>query len=317
LRALWKFIKQSWIPALLAVAYALWDISTLQEPTAKRFFEKSAAGFFFLMWFVSQFLRAKKQVDDEEQAKMIAGMNDKLTTLLQKESLQIQVEQQVESQKTELQLAADFDQTQRQISKLPSQNLTQEQVQLIRKYAAAAEELANRNFERVRKERIPINKLTIYELLKLHRNIFPPGYEIAGKLRTVRVAISQAGSTTLTGFPGSLVTPDPPHMQKMLEDLLKDWNDAFDTVMKSSREEKLEALARFHQRFSIIHPFLDGNGRLIRILLAQQSKVLFGYDIDVGKLENNQEYFAALSAGDQGDIKPLKKIFDELIKRDL
>lgn len=62
-------------------------------------------------------------------------------------------------------------------------------------------------------------------------------------------------------------------------------------------------LATFHHRFSIIHPFDDGNGRTMR-LLVNYALLKRGYLPIIIKSESKKEYLGALGAADAGDLKP-------------
>lgn len=75
----------------------------------------------------------------------------------------------------------------------------------------------------------------------------------------------------------------------------------------------IDALAKVHIEFILIHPFREGNGRLSRLLAnimvlqAGQPMLDFSY-MD----ENKQEYFAAVQAG-LDDYEPMKAIFRQVL----
>jgi Fic family protein len=62
-------------------------------------------------------------------------------------------------------------------------------------------------------------------------------------------------------------------------------------------------LAAFHHRFSIIHPFDDGNGRTMR-LLVNYALLRRGYVPVVVRTETKKEYLGVLGAADAGDLNP-------------
>lgn len=309
-----KLFWQSWLPALIAIGYALWDWFTTSDVTLKRAFEKFVTAFFFAMWFVMQFLRAQKQVDDDKQATVILGISDALKTLLEIATLQSKKEKAEDSQKPEMQLLAEYQNSHLQVTQMSEKSSTQDPLQVALKYTAAAEELADRSIDKAVKLPVSIDNLSIEELQRVHRAIFPKGYKLGGQLRTVQVSISQEGSTTLGEFPGTLVTPDPSKMLEMLRKLLNVWNLNFTSLKTASRDEKIEAIAKFHHRFALIHPFLDGNGRLIRILLIHQVKALFGVEVEITALKQDAEYTAAFRAADQGNLRPLCNVIGRLIR---
>lgn len=62
-------------------------------------------------------------------------------------------------------------------------------------------------------------------------------------------------------------------------------------------------LATFHHRFSVIHPFDDGNGRTMR-LLVNYALLKKGYLPIIIKSESKKEYLGVLGAADAGDVQP-------------
>jgi len=62
--------------------------------------------------------------------------------------------------------------------------------------------------------------------------------------------------------------------------------------------------AKFHQRFEIIHPFADGNGRTGRLLFNWMLSTT-GYGVILFKNKNRRSYFSALDQADQGRPRKL------------
>ena len=61
---------------------------------------------------------------------------------------------------------------------------------------------------------------------------------------------------------GSEHTPPQPYLvPKLMEELVHDYNDKYDTA------DIIEAVSELHLKFEGIHPFIDGNGRTGRLLL--------------------------------------------------
>ena len=75
--------------------------------------------------------------------------------------------------------------------------------------------------------------------------------------------------------------------------------------------------AWFHHRFTQIHPFQDGNGRTARALT---SAILLKADylvLVIRDEEHREAYLDALSAADDGDLKPLVDLFADIQIADL
>ncbi len=77
-----------------------------------------------------------------------------------------------------------------------------------------------------------------------------------------------------------------------------------------STEDKHKALipflAELHQKFIRIHPFDDGNGRVVRLLMAY---ILIRLDFLPMVLDDRDEYIKAIQFADAGDASRLEKLF--------
>jgi fido (protein-threonine AMPylation protein) len=67
------------------------------------------------------------------------------------------------------------------------------------------------------------------------------------------------------------------------------------------------SVAFFHARFERIHPFRDGNGRVGRLLLAEQFRRL-GSRMNIDWLAARPHYIAALASANDGDLAPLANL---------
>lgn len=96
-------------------------------------------------------------------------------------------------------------------------------------------------------------------------------------------------------FPGGMTPPPWPEVAAEVHDWLRE----VQKLRKTSRPIA-EAVARLHARFERIHPFLDGNGRVGR-LLTNLLLVRLGYPPAIIYKRDRTRYLAALSRGDSGD----------------
>lgn len=101
---------------------------------------------------------------------------------------------------------------------------------------------------------------------------------------------------------GARHTPVQPYLieSKLIE--LLEWYNTSDIDLISK-------LARFHIEFEAIHPFIDGNGRVGR-LLVNLELMKFGYPpIDI-KFKDRMAYYDAFDAYHvKGDLKPMANLF--------
>ena len=75
--------------------------------------------------------------------------------------------------------------------------------------------------------------------------------------------------------------------------------------------------AWLHHRFTQIHPFQDGNGRVARALTAAVFMRTDCLVLVVRDEEHKERYLDALEAGDRGDLKPLVDLFADIQVSDL
>jgi len=147
----------------------------------------------------------------------------------------------------------------------------------------------------------PTSSLSISMLCWLHR-VVTEGAKTPessrGRLRSVGVWVG--GSTLDTArfiAPVNFVRP--------LLELLKWWKSGYSDLRKGERRVVVEALASFHHRFLSLHPFLDGNGRVARVLLDQAARELLNSGVGTELVSDPAAYYRSLAAADSGDLRPL------------
>lgn len=92
-----------------------------------------------------------------------------------------------------------------------------------------------------------------------------------------------------------------------MKDLIK-WYDE-----KKGKMHPVELAAKFHHKFTYIHPFIDGNGRTAR-LLTNLILMRNGYPISVIKMENREEYMKSLEkASTENDYDDFIKIIEDAV----
>ncbi len=121
----------------------------------------------------------------------------------------------------------------------------------------------NQNFE--------LNKKNV---LLLHRMLIGGiDDEIAGRFR-------RSGEYVRVG---THIAPAPEHTEQLLDDLLIEFKSADNSYF-------IDRIAYFHLEFEHIHPFVDGNGRIGRVLLNLQLKQL-GYPSVIIRNKGKVDYY--------------------------
>lgn len=150
----------------------------------------------------------------------------------------------------------------------------------------------------------PSSELTVSTLKFLHRAVMSctPGTEsVAGQLRAIRVWVGPADTPIYT-------PPDPDLVPDLLAELLRDWRDQYPALVAADRQRIVHALARLHHRLLAIHPFVDGNGRLARMITDQAARELLGRAVSIELVHDRDAYFNALHSADLGDFSALEDL---------
>jgi Fic family protein len=155
--------------------------------------------------------------------------------------------------------------------------------------------------------------LSLTELRQIHRLALGPVWDVAPH--------PSAGEGERPGsfrehdirpFPGGMRPPPWPEVSAMVTD----WLGEVGSLGREHRGIDPEALARVHARFEQIHPFLDGNGRMGRLVL-NLLLVRPGYPPAIIFKADRRRYLAALQRADRGDHGPLGELLARAILENL
>lgn len=161
--------------------------------------------------------------------------------------------------------------------------------------------------------------LSVDSLLVNHRALFQGSMGDAGKLRSNDVYIksykvsNSSGGTTLVSDEGHITNLMPTNdVQLTLSGIIEDWNKKVSKVKTYGDKDKVEFVSRFHLYFEMVHPFLDGNGRIGRALLEEQLSYMF--DKTIRFQPDINDYHRSIDAGIHGDESELRKLISEQVK---
>ncbi len=98
----------------------------------------------------------------------------------------------------------------------------------------------------------------------------------------------------------------PEETPSLMEELVQWMGKWLEQSLEEQHKNLVSFLAELHERFILIHPFDDGNGRVVRLLM---SYILVRLNFLPIIVHDRKEYIKAIQFADAGDRKPLEKLF--------
>lgn len=142
-------------------------------------------------------------------------------------------------------------------------------------------------------------ELSIETILKIHSLVLEDKVEDRGTFRSVPVK----------AFGASYVPCQPYLIQSELERLLFEYS--------KSKEPVTTRLARFHITFESIRPFIDGNGRVGRLLVIMEL-IRLGYPPIIFRFSDRREYFNAFEVYHRsGDLSAMEQLIEKYMSEQL
>lgn len=156
-------------------------------------------------------------------------------------------------------------------------------------------------------------RISVDSLLKNHQALLQDTEVNSGCFRTADVYIKcyklrdETGGTRLVTNHESVTNLVPSvEVELTLSDIIEDWNSKVAKVRGYDQKEKVEFVSRFHVYFEMIHPFLDGNGRIGRALLEEQLSFLFNQTVKFSP--DMKSYYNGIELAARGDESDLRKL---------
>ncbi len=143
------------------------------------------------------------------------------------------------------------------------------------------------------------------DIYLLHEKVFGDLYEWGGKQRNVD--ISKDGFMFTRAI----------YLSAAEKEFGKNFLKKLTPAKKSSKKALAKKLAIIHVELILLHPFREGNGRIVRLLLmliAQQAGFKqLDFDCIAAGSKGFDEYVAAIHAGQGGDYKPMTRLMEKAI----
>ncbi len=144
--------------------------------------------------------------------------------------------------------------------------------------------------------------LTLTEVRQVHLTALGPVWDVAPHPgATARETPGSFREHDIHPFPSGMTPPSWTDVSAAM----RDWVRSVNKITGADRS--IEALARAHNEFQRIHPFLDGNGRAGRLLL-NLVLVRLGFAPAIIYKRDRMKYLHALRAADGGDPGPLAEM---------
>lgn len=143
--------------------------------------------------------------------------------------------------------------------------------------------------------------ITIEHLLNMHQIVLKSiEKEFSGRYRPGQVRIIGA----------NFIPPNALKVPQLMEDLVR-W-----AKKNAGHANIIEYAATLHYRFVWIHPFIDGNGRVARLLM-NLILIRAGYPPTIILNSDRKKYYNALNRADRGEFQAFFKIIGQAVERSL
>ena len=149
---------------------------------------------------------------------------------------------------------------------------------------------------------------TVEYFISLHKKVFEHIYPFAGKIRSENMT---KGNTPFCR-PEFIYNYLKMLFDKMLSDIKK----------IKTKEDIIKFLSYYYSEMNIVHPFREGNGRIMREYLRQITEFIknylnFDFELDFSNVteeDKNNLINGSITSAMTGDLELLSKFFDNTLK---
>lgn len=154
----------------------------------------------------------------------------------------------------------------------------------------------------------PKELFSVNYFIDLHRQVFEHLYPFAGKIRSENIT---KGNTPFCR---------PEFIYKYLNML---FDKIFDDIKKiKSKEDIIVFLSYYYSELNVVHPFREGNGRIMREYLRQvvvfiNKNLGFDYELDFSNVteeDKNNLMNGSIMSAMNGNLELLNKFFNNMLK---
>jgi Fic family protein len=149
---------------------------------------------------------------------------------------------------------------------------------------------------------------SVSEIRHVHRVAMTPVWDVAPHPEaTDRESPGNFREHDIQTFPGGMIPPSWPRVPSAVHQWTEDVRNVQDELSRKPETCVPEALARIHNGFERVYPFIDGNGRAGRLILNLML-VRLGYPPVVIFKRQRESYLAAMRRGDNGEYGALGEL---------
>jgi Fic family protein len=152
--------------------------------------------------------------------------------------------------------------------------------------------------------------ISVNELRRIHHTAMTPVWDVAPhEAATAAEGPGHFRRHDIHPFSGGMTPPPWPDVPARIADWVADVNDTGERMRTAATLSRPlpEELARLHNQFEKVHPFLDGNGRSGRLCLNLML-VRLGYPPVIIFKRQRDAYLSAMSKADGDDFGPLGEL---------